>query len=342
MKALEEPLIAELQALAAEVAAEVAAAHDGGRDLGHIQGRGVGDVTFALDEGPERRIAAWAEAQACRAPLSVLTEDTGWRHLGPDGRGGWRALEGFDHGGRRFAFDPVDGTRPLMRGLRSAWFSVASAPAGAAAPTLGDVDRALLQELPPPGRARCQQWLAATTAGTPATWRASTTPTGALDTSLERHTVDRSPDFERQYLSFFRYHPRDRVALTTLEARFLERLGASGVDLDHVYEDQYTSNCAQLALVTGGTYRMIADLRAWLAAREGRAATATKPYDIAAAQLIARGAGAVVHDPAAGATAPLLARPIDATTPLSFVAYANAPTAERAAPLLAEVLAGWS
>ena len=95
-----------------------------------------------------------------------------------------------------------------------------------------------------------------------------------------------------------------------------------------MFDDQYTSNCSQLALITTGSYRLLADLREWLAHQQGRIAIATKPYDIAAATLIARGAGAVVHD-AHGHDLDVV---LDAVTPLSFVAYANAATAARLSP----------
>ena len=79
--------------------------------------QGVGDTTFAMDVCAERAIEAWMDEQARRGPLSVLTEDAGWRHRGPDGAGGWRELSDFAHGGPRFVVDPIDGTRGLAGGL---------------------------------------------------------------------------------------------------------------------------------------------------------------------------------------------------------------------------------
>ena len=302
-----------------------------------IHGQGQGDTTFGLDVEPEAHIAAWAEDHAQRAPLSVLTEDRGWRHLVPDGSGGWSETEVWDHGGPRLIFDPVDGTRPLMLGLRSAYLSIAWAPPGPAAPRLANVELALLHELPTRQAGQATRWLGAVTPSGPQTWRATGAPGVAWPAPHYRSQhVDSEVQLERACLSFFRFHPNERIALAELEARFLQRLEAhEGVNLDHVFEDQYTSNCAQLALIATGSYRMLADLRSWLAQVEGRQAIATKPYDIAAATLIARGAGAVVHD-ATGAELDVL---LDAVTPLSFVAYANTATAERLAPHLTAVQA---
>ena len=140
---------------------------------------------------------------------------------------------------------------------------------------------------------------------------------------------------DRGFLPFFRYHPAGRVALAELEAEFFERLrDAEGADLRNVYDDQYISNTGQLVLLAQGKYRMIADLRAALALRDGGPAVTSKPYDVAAAVVCARGAGAVVEDPS-GAE---LDTPLDASTPVAFVGYTNAPTRARLRPHLLATL----
>src|SRR5262245_59092040 len=116
--------------------------------LARPRGIGKGDVTFGLDLPSEERVEAWQRELARTEPLSVLTEDAGWRHLGPDGRGGERALPGFDHGGPRIAIDPVDGTRNLMADLRSAWTVVAFAPPGAREPRLAECTGGIVSEIP--------------------------------------------------------------------------------------------------------------------------------------------------------------------------------------------------
>ena len=333
LDAAQRAAAADLSLLADAIAAAVWRAlepHNYPNALRAIHGQGLGDTTFGLDVEPEALIAAWAEDHARRAPLSVLTEDRGWRHLVPGGAGGWTATEHWDHGGPRVIFDPVDGTRPLMLGLRSAYLSIAWAAPGPEAPRLADVELAMLHELPTRQAAQAVRWLGATTARGPQTWRAMGPPGAAWPQPVYHpHRVDSEVQLERACFSFFRFHPNERVALAELEARFLTRLETfEGVNLDHVFDDQYTSNCAQLALITTGSYRLLADLRAWLAHQQGRIAIATKPYDIAAATLIARGAGAVVHD-AHGRDLDVV---LDAVTPLSFVAYANAATAARLSP----------
>ncbi|MEM8714034.1 MAG: hypothetical protein AAGG01_24080, partial [Planctomycetota bacterium] len=110
--------------------AEAIAASDGLDRVSRAVGAGAGDITFAIDVVAEDAVDAWFEAVSSSGPLSLMTEDAGWRHRGPapDGAGSIE-LEGFHHGGPRIALDPIDGTRNLMHDLRSAWVVVSFAGA---------------------------------------------------------------------------------------------------------------------------------------------------------------------------------------------------------------------
>lgn len=334
--ALEE-LAAALVASCRRQVLAAARAGVGFESLARVAGQGVGDTTFGLDLEPEAIVARWAEALACRAPLSILTEDSGWRHLGPS-PGGFRELDEFDHGGPRVVVDPVDGTRNLMFDLRSAWAGIGIAPAGPAPPRLRDLTLGLVQELPTsraglalqlfghlgPGTATCEQRLFALS------------DTG-LGEELDRKPLvaDTDARVDRGFFPFFRYHPAGRVALAQLEQAFFERLQRhEGAQLRDVYDDQYISNTGQLVLLTQGKYRMIADLRATMAARASDPSVSAKPYDVAGAVVCARAAGAVVD----GAEGQPLDTPLDASTPVAFVGYTNQATAERLRPHLAAVL----
>ncbi|MEM9802772.1 MAG: hypothetical protein AAGA20_20770, partial [Planctomycetota bacterium] len=100
-------------AIRADVRAGLGRVALGERDreaVAEIVGRGVGDTTFAIDEVAERAVDRWLESVARERPLSLLTEETGWRHRGPGSDGSATPLSGFDHGGPRIALDPIDGT----------------------------------------------------------------------------------------------------------------------------------------------------------------------------------------------------------------------------------------
>jgi fructose-1,6-bisphosphatase/inositol monophosphatase family enzyme len=285
---------------------------------------GQGDVTFGLDVPSEERIAAWLEDIAAREPLSLLTEDAGWRHRGPDGRGGVRALDGFDHGGPRIAIDPIDGTRNLMAELRSAWTEVAFAPSGAQQPRLSECTDGIVSEIP--------NTLAALYR------RVSTSGAGAefelreleSDRQRERRPLRADDDAraDHGYFPFFRYEPAQRPVLARLEAAFFARLARhEGSDLRSIYDDQYISSAGQLVLLMLGRYRMVVDARA-LVRRRGHPGVTSKPYDLAGAAVCARAAGVELTD----ADGSPLDFSIDATTPVGYAGYANAATRARLEP----------
>ncbi len=294
-------------------------------DLQRAHGEGAGDVTYGLDVPTEAVLDAWLAETAARAPLSLLTEDAGWRHAGPDGRGGARALEGFDHGGPRIAVDPIDGTRNLMADLRAAWTVLALCPPGHGAPRQRDVALGLLTEIPDSRAAQARELWAARGRG--AHQRTVRLEDGAVvrDGGL---CADADARADHGYFPFFRYMPDLRPEIARVEASFFERLARDeGAQVRTCYDDQYISNGGQLALLALGSYRMVADLRAHLAARRGRPTLTGKPYDVCGGILVAREAGCIVTD----ALGDALDFPLDATTPVGFVGWHNAATARRLA-----------
>lgn len=320
---------------AVRAASRAALCEDGLEQRTRAVRSGVGDVTYGLDERCEAAVESWFEAVARERPLSLLTEDTGWRHRGPGPRGALgsaRELDGFHHGGPRLALDPVDGTRGLMFDLRSAWTVVSLAGPGRGQPRLSDLEHGALWELPDSRAARFRV-LSAMRGGTcRLEERALEGDGSARGTQL---VADGDARCERGFFPFFRYEPAWRPELARLEAEFFRRLEEhEGAALRHVFDDQYISNAGQLALLGLGTYRMIADLRAWLAARRGARTTTSKPYDVAGAILVARAAGCVIEAPEGGE----LEFALDAHTPVSFVGWANGATAQRLGPHLRAVL----
>jgi hypothetical protein len=326
---MRERLAQQLEALADSIrmaTRERLAAEESIRGLSpaaKVVGVGIGDVTYGIDLESEIVVSRWFEDLAREEPISLLTEDTGWRHAGPASGGGWRELNDFDHGGPRIAIDPIDGTRPLLGDLRSAWTSIAACPAGPEQPLSSDVSYALLGELP---------------TSTTETWRLIRAESGRGAT-IERCTFAATSEASRLPLiadtddradhgvfSFFRYSVQQRPLLARIEVDFFERIAAKeGADLMHCYDDQYTCNVGQIVHLCLGSYRMIADLRAHLSGGFSAPITTSKPYDLAAALLVGREAGCAMR----AADGAELSFPLDATTPVSFIGWANQATEER-------------
>ena len=302
-----------------------AEARDSLDSIARPHGMGQGDVTFGLDLPSEARIASWQGELARTEPLSVLTEDAGWRHLGPDGEGGARVLPGFDHGGPRIVIDPVDGTRNLMADLRSAWTVVAFAPPGADQPRLAECTGGIVSEIPGTLAARYRRFSSNGTRCSSELWdleHGNRLRAGEL-------RADHDDRADHGYFPFFRYGPAQRPAIARLEADFFARLARhEGSDPRSIYDDQYISSAGQLVLLALGRYRMVVDARELVHRRFALPGATSKPYDLAGAVVCARAAGAIVTAAEGGE----LDFPLDATTPVGYAGYANRRTKDRLEP----------
>jgi len=309
------------KARAAGAAAEAA--------LARPAGEGAGDVTFGLDVASERAVDAWLAELSARGPLSLLTEDAGWRHRGP---GDGRNLAGFDHGGPRIVVDPIDGTRNLMFGLRSAWTVIGLCGPGAGEPRLSDVVGGVVAELPTRRAAIFSVVTAHAGAGAREEERDVATGRVLRGGPLVCDDDDR---VDHGYLPVFRYKPDLRPAIAGVEAELFRLLAErEGCDTRSVFDDQYISNAGQMILLARGAYRAVFDPRALVATRLGTETVTGKPYDVAGAVICAREAGAILTAADGGE----LDFPLDARTPIDFAGYANAATRRRVEPCWLDAL----
>lgn len=323
-RAWREPLLALARRLreGTRGALHAALAEDRLEALGRPVARGAGDTTFGLDVAPEALLETWFEERAREGPLSLFTEDAGWRHSGGS------AGDPFDHGGPRIVVDPVDGARNLMHDLRPAWTVVSFCGPGRGMPRYGDLVAGLVSEIPDSRSTRARRLWAVRGEGCSLALEDLSATTAASERPLR---TDSEARVDHGYFSFFAYHPVQRPPVAALGTAFFQRLEAfEGADLDHCYDDQYISSGGQLALLALGTYRLVVDVRGSLAV----AAPQAKPYDMAGAALCAEEAGCVVRHPRGGP----LDFPLDATTPVDFAGFANAATERRLGPHLSAVL----
>jgi len=312
--------------------AEVAAGRASLDSVAEAVSVGAGDVTFAIDVVAEDEVTRWLHEEGSKRPVSLLTEDAGWRHMGPGPDGAAVALPGFDHGGPRIALDPIDGTRNIMHDLRSAWIVVSMAGPGTGAPRFADLELGVLSEIPDT-RARVARELTARPGG-----GASVVDLDLQsgDASGQRAVVaDESRRLDGGYFPFFGFHPALRPHAQRLAADVSRRVAeAHGADPSTMFDDQYISSGGQLALLALGRYRSIVDARGAIGDRVGDPRQTCKPYDMAGAALIAQEAGCVVVR-LDGAP---LDFELDTKTTVDFAGFHNPGTAGAILPVLGSAL----
>ena len=213
--------------------------------------------------------------------------------------------------------DTIDGTRGLMYDKRPAWCLAAAAPHGG---SLRDVVVAAMTELPASKQGAADQISGVRGFGVTAE---------RIDLSGgERQPLAIRPstavDLEHGFGGLAKFFVPGKVELARLEAALFDSLGAHVV-----FDDQYISSGGQLHELLSGRDRFVADLRPLVAPD----ALACHPYDVCTSMLLEE-AGGVVTDPWGG---PLDA-PLDTTTPVAWVGYANRALAEWITPILAALL----
>jgi fructose-1,6-bisphosphatase/inositol monophosphatase family enzyme len=286
------------------------------------------DTIYQIDRLSEAAIFSWFERHWPRAwPVELVMEglEDGESVTFPRGTPVAKTLF-------KCILDPIDGTRNLMYDKRAAWALAALAPQRGAKTHLGDIVVAAMTELPTSKQGRADQLSAVRGQGVVA--QAHDLRTGrrrayALRPSQAKH-------FEHGFASIARFFPEGKALLATVEEalwRELGLLGKNGGQL--VFDDQYLSTGGQIHELAVGHDRMLGDLRpaAYAKLGLGSASLCCHPYDICTG-LILREAGGIVETPDGR---PLRA-PLDTTTPVAWMGYANPTLARAVRPVLRRLI----
>lgn len=285
------------------------------------------DTIYHIDRLSEHAILEWFEEHWPRSmPVELVMEGLDSGVTFPRGtpltRTVWKCI-----------LDPIDGTRGLMYDKRPAFILAGLAPQRLRRNHLGDIVVAAMTELPTSKQDRADQVSAIRDEGVM-----------AQTNDLVRGTHQRwkprpsqAKDFEHGFASIARFFPEGKALLARVEEalwRELDVLGKDGGQL--VFDDQYICTGGQLFELLVGHDRMLGDLRPLAYAKLGlsSASLCCHPYDICTA-LIAQEAGCVIESPDGG---PLRA-PLDTTTPVCWMGYANPTLARLVRPALRRIVA---
>jgi hypothetical protein len=280
------------------------------------------DTIYAIDKVSEEAILDWLEEHwpaelACEVVMEGLeTELSVPRGAEPR---------------TKLILDPIDGTRGLMYDKRPAWALAGLAPHRGAATSLRDIQVAVMTEIPTSKQGAADQ-LSAIRGG------------GALGT---RHLLEsgvRVPltprpsaarEFRHGFASLSKFFPQGKALTAAIEEDFWAELhGREPQASPLVFDDQYISTGGQLYELAVGHDRMLGDIRPLVFRKLGLISSLTcHPYDICTA-LVLTELGGMVETPAGE---PVDA-PLDTTSHVAWIGYANEALAELARPALRRAL----
>ncbi|MGH9935393.1 MAG: inositol monophosphatase [Blastocatellia bacterium] len=235
----------------------------------------------------------------------------------------------------RLIVDPIDGTRPIMYNKRSAWWLAGFAPNRGAETSLRDVDVAVQVEIPTT-RAALADTLRAIR-GHGASGETTNLITG--ERTSFRPRPSRATTISGGFASIFHPFPGGKEIFAAIEEDLArEIIGGLEASKTAMFDDQYLSTGGQLYELMKGRDRMLVDARGLLYdryRREGKAVGhACHPYDLCTV-LIAEEAGVVITD---GRGRPLDA-PLDTTSDVSWIGYANEAIRREVEPVLTRLFA---
>lgn len=322
-------LLAHLRALALAIRESVGRGvrTESNETLAVATGERGGDTIYRLDEHAEQVLLDYCAGWGQELPFRLVAEG------GPDKGRLFPAAASPDMVQFTLVVDPVDGTRGLMYGKRSAWALLAVAPAlpGGTQATLADIMVALQAELPTARAALADIVWAVRGAG--AQGETHDLRSGAVTPFVPRPS--RATTLAGGFAAISKFFPGAKASAALLEeGLYLELLGPPSTESPQVFDDEYISSGGQLYELMVGHDRFLADLRPILHARgEAVARLCCHPYDLSTA-LIAQEAGVIVTDAWGGP----LAAPLDTQSAVAWVGYANTTLRRDIEPVLQRLL----
>jgi fructose-1,6-bisphosphatase/inositol monophosphatase family enzyme len=305
----------------------IAARRSQAKKFSRIAAVTAADTIYHIDRLSEEAILSWFERKWPRAaPVEIVmegleSEGVTFPRGTPVGQTIWKCI-----------LDPIDGTRGVMYDKRSAFILAALAPQRGVRTHLGDIVVAAMTELPTSKQDRVDQLSAIRGDGVFAETH------DLVEGTRRRWTPrpSRAKNFEHGFASLARFFPEGKSLIATMEEalwRELGLLGKNGGQL--VFDDQYICTGGQLFELIAGHDRMLGDLRPPAYAKLGlsSASLCCHPYDICTA-LIAREAGCVIETP----WGEPLKLPLDTTTPVTWMGYANAGLARIVRPIIRRIV----
>jgi len=296
-------------------------------DMATVAHESAADTIYAVDKLSEAAISGWfkqywpeeepvelvmegiADDQPLCFPRDTDPRDTKWKCI----------------------LDPIDGTRGLMYDKRSAWCLAGLAPQLGPATRLSDICVACMTELPTTKQWRADQ-VSAIRGGGLVSEAVNVLDGTRAPITLKASQAER---FEHGFSSLAKYFPEGRALTAQVEELLWDRLiGLGKYDSPTIFDDQYICTGGQFYELLAGHDRMIGDIRPLVfRCLDMESSLVCHPYD-AAAWLLLEEAGVIYEAPFGG----FPDAPLDTTSAVAWVAFANPRLAEIACPVFREIL----
>jgi hypothetical protein len=290
-------------------------------DLAGVARESVADTIYSIDTISEEAIAEWfAVHWPAEWPVELVAEgfDDPEMRVFPRGT----PLEATRW---RCVVDPIDGTRGIMYDKRPAWVLAGLAPQRGVETRLPDIFVAAMTEIPLRKQWRADQVSAVRGGGLVA--EGVDVRMGTREPVILRPSEAR--DFRHGFASLVKFFPAGKSAAARLEERLWRELYGR-MEWPVIFDDQYISTGGQFYELLAGHDRMNGDLRPQILRKEGlEMSLVCHPYDVCTALLLAE-AGVIFEKPEGGP----VDVPLDLTSPVAWVAFANEALADLARPVL--------
>ena len=296
-------------------------------ELAAISRESVADTIYGIDRISEDAIAAWfADHWPATIPVELVMEG-----IDPQNPVTFPEKIPLDQTDAKIILDPIDGTRGIMYDKRAAWFLAGVAPQRGPETRLSDIEVAVMVELPTTKQWRVDRFSAIRGGGLFSD--SVDVFTGEILSRSVRPSL--ATDMLHGFGYISRFFPAGKALTAAIEQAVWDRLYpiATGKEVI-VFEDQYISTGGQFCELLLGHDRMIADIRPLVFKKLGiPSALCCHPYDVAGA-LVLEEAGIILESPDGSP----MDGPLDTTSPISWVGYANPELAAHIRPVLRAVL----
>lgn len=219
--------------------------------------------------------------------------------------------------------DPVDGTRGLMYNMTSAW-TLAGVALNKSGVSLKDIEIALQTELPTTKQYLFDSFVGVKNRGVKSTRHNILTG----DYNEWKPEPSKAKSIKRGFAMLSKFFEGSKTQTAEIEEQLYKRLNLFKKERAMVFDEEYIASGGQFSRLSTGAYRFCGDLRPLFS--RGLCA---HPYDVCT-EIIPKELGVEVTDINGNDLCP----PLDTTTDVAWLGYANKSIRKQVEPVLQEVL----